>query len=201
MQIWIDSTQLADSSSIEEAFELARKHAEETGRLIIDIQADGQPIDDSLLDNPPTDSAGIEEIRLTTTDFNAFLTETVESAKEALALTQEDQNTAADLLRSGELEQAMTTIGAVLAGWQAVRDVFAQTAALADIDVDTITADSKTGSQCAESLSVALKEVRSALETQDWSSLGDAIDCDLDDQATLWNLLLDNTIERVKSPG
>lgn len=199
MQLWIDDTQLENAQSIESAFELARKHAEESGRLIIDIQADGHPIDDSLLDEPPTDTAGILELKLTTTDIVAFLVETIHSAKEALALTRQDQNSAADQIRSGDLEPAIVSLKAVLEGWHAVRDVVEQTAALGDIEIQTLVVADSTGAACIDSLSKALQEIRTQLEKQDWSSLGDALDCDLDEEATRWNALLDAMIVRINS--
>lgn len=199
MQLWIDNTQLQDPQCLESAFDLAREHAEKTGRLIIDIQADGQPIDDALLDEPPTDTAGISELKLTTTDLVAFLVETIHSAKEALALTREDQNNAADQIRTGDLEPAIGSLKAVLEGWHAVRNVVEQTAVLGNFEVQSLVVADTTGAACIESLSKALQEIRTQLEKQDWSSLGDALDCDLDEEATRWDALLDAMIVRIRS--
>ncbi len=205
MQLWIDNTQLDTDDNLEAAFEIARKHAEKLGRLIIDIQADGQPIDDALLDAPPTDAAGITELRLTTTDPSAFLIETIHSAKEALELTREDQAAAADQIRTGELEPAIESLKAVLEGWHAVRDVVGQAGVLGELDIDTLEitdakAQTTTGAQCVDALSKALAEVRSCLEKSDWASLGDAIEYDLEDQANCWNALLDAMIAAFSAP-
>lgn len=203
MNLFIDNTQLDTADNLEAAFEIARKHAEESGRLIIDIQADGQPIDDALLDQPPTDAAGINELRLTTTDFNAFLIETIETAKDALESTRGDQVEAADQIRTGELEPAIESLKSVLEGWHAVRDVVGQSAALADINVDTLEiTDAKgtttSGAQCVDALSKALAEVRNCLGKSDWASLGDAIEYDLDDQVNTWNALLNTMIQQIQ---
>ncbi len=204
MQLWIDNTQLDASDSLEAAFEIARKHAEDAGRLIIDIQADGQPIADALLEEPPSDSAGINELRLTTTDFNAFLIETISTAKEALEGTRQEQNEAADQIRTGEFEPAVESLKSVLEGWHAVRDVVGQSAALAGFEIDELrVTDAKgtehTGNECVAQLPVALGEIRNCLGKQDWSSLGDALEYDLDDQATLWDGLLDAMIARIQA--
>lgn len=204
MQLWIDDTQIDTVESIEAAFEIARKHAEEANRLIIDIQADGQPIDDALLDKPPADSGGITELRLTTTDHGTFLIETINSAKDALELTREDQIAAADQIRTGELEPAIESLKAVLEGWHAVRDVVGQSAALAEINIDTLQiTDAKgvtsTGAQCVDALPKVLSEVRGCLGKQDWASLGDAIEYDLDDQITTWHALLNAMIKSIST--
>ena len=203
MQLWIDETQLKTDDNLELAFEIARKHAEETGRLIVDIQADGQPIDDDLLDTPPSDTAGISELRLITTDFVSFLTETMHSAKEALELTRSDQISAADQIRTGELEPAVESLKAVLEGWHAVREVVEQAATLAEINVDALSitdgaGTTTNGQQTIDALSKALAEVRNTLSKKDWASLGDAIEYDLDDQINAWNALLNAMIEHIK---
>jgi len=190
MQLWIDDTQLDTIDSLELAFELARKHTEQTHRLIIDIQADGHPIDEHLLDEPPSSCAGITELRLITTDHDSFLTETIHTAKEALVLTRVDQQRAANEIRSGEMSDAMESLNAVLEGWHAVKEVVEQAAALAEIDIEALSFGETTGARCIENLSKALAEVRASLEKQDLSSLGDAIEYDLDEQSVAWETLL-----------
>lgn len=204
MQLWIDNTQLDTTDNLENAFEIARQHAEDAGRLIVDIQADGHPIDDALLDEPPTDNAGITELRLTTTDFNAFLIETLNTAKEALEGTRTEQTETADLIRTGAFDQSIESLKSVLEGWHAVRDVVGQSAALAEINIDTLEIiDAKgttiSGEQCIDALSKALAQVRNSLGKQDWASLGDAIEYDLDDQANAWDALLNTMIKQISS--
>ncbi len=199
MRVYIDNTELEANNSIADALDAAREHAENDGRLIIDILADGQTIDDAMLDNPPSDSGGISELRLTTTDPVAFLMETFASARESLALVREDQSTAADHLRKGDLEPAVEALNGVLTGWQAVGDVVAQSAELADIDLNTFEFDGFHAKDVIEKLGDTLFEIRTNLTHQDWSSLGDAIEYDLDDLAKQWDALLGALAQRVQS--
>lgn len=199
MRVFIDNTELEANTSVADALDAAREHAENDGRLIIDILADGQTIDDALLDNPPADNAGISELRLTTTDPVAFLMETFASARDSLALVREDQSTTADHLRKGELEPAVEALNAVLTGWQAVGDVVAQSAELADIDLNTFEFEGTQARGPIEKLGDTLFEIRTNLTHQDWSSLGDAIEYDLDDLAKQWDALLGALAQRVQS--
>ncbi len=199
MRVFIDETELDNNDSIADALDAARDHAENTGRLIVDIHADGEAINDALLDNPPNDNAGINELRLTTTDPVAFLVETFASARESLVLVREDQSTAADHLRKGELEPAVEVLNAILTGWQAVGEVVAQSAELAEIDLNTFEFDGTNASAVIEKLGDTLFEIRTNLTHQDWSSLGDAIEYDLDDLAKQWDGLLDALAQRVQT--
>lgn len=199
MRVFIDDTELNTNPSIADALDAAREHAENTGRLIVDIHADGETIDDALLDNPPSDSAGINELRLTTTDPVAFLVDTFASARESLVLVREDQSSAADHLRTGALEPAVEALNSVLTGWQAVGEVVSQSAELADIDLNTFSFNGTTASATIEKLGDTLFEIRTNLTHQDWSALGDAIEYDLDELATQWDALLGALSQRVQS--
>ncbi len=196
MRVYIDDTQLDNADNVEHAIDLARAHIEDQPRLIIDILADGEPATQEHLENP---GAVIGEIRFTTTETGAFLTETVHTAKDSLKLLHDDQSTCADQLRKGELESAMQTLGAIMDTWQAVRDVIAQVAHLAEIEIGTLQIDDQTGAELTKGLSDALTEVRESLQTQDWATLGDVVEYDLQTHATRWSKLLDTMIEHTQN--
>lgn len=201
MRVTIDNTEIQTSHSIADALDAAREHAEKSGRLIVDISADGEPIDDALLDNPPEDSGGIKHLELTTTDPVAFLVETFTSARESLTLVREDQGTAADHIRTGALEPAIESLNAIMTGWQAVGDVVSQAAELADIDLNAFTFADTSAGECINKLSETLFEIRTNLTHQDWSALGDSIEYDLDEQAQQWDALLEALTQRVRQGG
>ncbi len=202
MQLWIDDIEIESPDSLEAAFEIAREQTEKNGRLIIDILADGQPIKDELIDDMPNDSAGISQLRMSTTDARSFIIDILKSAQESLQITEADQQSATELIHAGNFKDAIATLSAIIEGWHAVREVIDQTADLSDLDVNTLSiVDAKgnttNGEQCIESLTKALEELRSSIQQQDWSSLADAIEYDLNDQINLWNALLNTMIENI----
>ncbi len=191
MQIWVDTEQLDAADTIEQALDAARMHAEKTGRLIVEINADGLPMPDEMLDNPPTDSSGITELKFITVDPIAFMIQTLCDTRESLESTKAEQVVTAGQIQSANLAEAIASLGSVLEGWQAVRDVVDQLSALAEIDLNTIDIDGTSGNECINGLTTALGEVREALSTEDWSTLGDLLEYDLDQQASNWLSLID----------
>ena len=203
MRIFIDDTRLDDAPDAPTAIALAREHIDGADRLIIDINADGEPAPDAILDGTD-DGASIAELRFTTADTGTFLSETVHAAKESLDLIRKDQTTAAEQIRAGEMEDAMHALRAIMEGWQGVRDVVDQVAQLAGADAATLEAHSEAGPEDgAESgqaiiadLGAALTEIRDTLAQEDWASLGDVVEYDLATLADRWDALLDALIER-----
>jgi hypothetical protein len=195
MRVYIDGTQLANADNVEHAIDLARAHIQGQPRLIIDVLADGEPATQDHLENP---GAVINELRFATTETSAFLTETASTAQDSIKLLKDDQSACADQLRKGELEHAMQSLGAIMDTWQGVRDIVDQVAQLADIEIATIEVEDQTGAAITKGLSESLSEVRESLQTQDWATLGDVVEYDLETHATRWSALLDSMIEQTQ---
>ncbi len=190
MHIWIDDTQLSDATDINEALDNARLHAESAGRLIIDILVDGQPAPDELYGETPETLGPIQELRFTTADTQSMVNESISTAIDSIDLLKADQVQGAQQIRSGELGDAMDTLRAILEGWQAMRDMVDQITQITDLDIQSVQVGSEPGSVIVQSLSTALSEVRETLQSEDWSSLGDVIEYDLEELATKWSALL-----------
>tara|TARA_R110000868_G_scaffold241497_1_gene496079 strand:- start:57147 stop:57749 length:603 start_codon:yes stop_codon:yes gene_type:complete len=199
MQIWIDNTQQTDATDLGDALEQARIHAESAGRLIVDILVDGQPATDELFEDEPEGLDTINELRFTTADTSAIIAETAQTAIESIELLKADQEAGAQQIRSGELEDAMQTLQAIMEGWLAMRDVVDQITQIAQIDISTVQVGNETGSDSVQSLSNALAEVRETLQNEDWSSLGDVIEYDLSELAGKWATLLQSLIQTVQT--
>ena len=197
MQIWLDAETMDATDSIEGALAAARERAEQSGRLIVEIHADGSPIPDALLDDPPSESCGIQELRFVTVDPVEFMVQTLRDTRESLDATKAEQTVAAGLIQSGKLSEAIASLGSILEGWQAARDVVDQLSALAEIDLGSLAIDDTTGNECINGLSHTLGEIRNAVTNEDWSSLGDLLEYDLDQQASNWMSLVDTLEHRV----
>jgi|GEM_PF-1767314 len=199
MQIWIDNTQQTDATDLGDALEQARIHAESSGRLIVDILVDGQPATDELFEDQPEGLGSINELRFTTADTSAIIAETAQTAIESIELLKADQEAGAQQIRAGELEDAMQTLQAIMEGWLAMRDVVDQITQIAQIDISSVKVGNETGSDSVQSLSNALAEVRETLQNEDWSSLGDVIEYDLNELAGKWATLLQSLIQSVQT--
>ncbi len=191
MQIWIDTEQVETSDTIEQALDTARAHAEQTGRLIVEINADGKPLDDSLFENPAASTPDIAELRFVTVDPIAFMNQTLDDTRLSLESTKAEQIVVASQIQSGELSNAIELLGPVLEGWHAVRDVVDQLSALAGVDLHTLDIDGVSATECINGLAKALGEIRDALANEDWSSMGDLLEYNLDEQASTWMSLID----------
>jgi hypothetical protein len=174
-----------DAAGVAQALELARHKADELGRLVIEVLADGQPAAD-LLDRLPQDPAGVAELGVTTADKSLFLRETLFDARDALDRTRADQQAAAGLVDSGEVAQALGSLRSIVEGWQLVRSVVDQAATLLDVPLHQLRSNDTPGDEIIRALAGDLVALRDAVSREDWSALSDTLACDLDARAEQW---------------
>jgi hypothetical protein len=174
-----------DAAGVAQALELARHKADELGRLVIEVLADGRPAAD-LLDRLPQDPAGVAELGVTTADKSLFLRETLFDARDALDRTRADQQAAAGLVDSGEVAQALGSLRSIVEGWQLVRSVVDQAATLLDIPLHQLRSNDTPGDEIIRALANDLVALRDAVSREDWSALSDTLACDLDARAEQW---------------
>lgn len=194
MKLIMDGQTVADDiAGVSQAIDIARDKAAELGRLIIEVKADGQSAD-ALLDTMPQDTAGVGELGITTADRVSFLTETMHDAKDVLDRIRVDQKQAASMIDQGNVNDANTSLGTVMEGWQAVRTVVDQSAALMGVDLHDFEVNGAAAADVVSGFAQDLVELRTAVTNEDWSALGDVLGYDLEDRAQAWNSLLDGLI-------
>ncbi len=196
MQVLLDGQPVVCArSTVGTAIQSIAEQARARGRMIVEVKIDGELLkDEALMALANGDGAGIRELALTSADPKDLVRETVLDAVDALEQVKADQAAAAEQVQQGRTEEALRTLQGAFVVWQTVRDVVSQGAAVLEVDLDTlelpgIDADCGFGPATAALLE-HLGQVRSALESQDWSALSDVVGYDLDADVTTWRTLL-----------
>lgn len=201
MRVTMDGQTISeDAAGVAQALELARAKAAELGRLVIGVQADGEPASE-LLDRMPDDPAGVTELGVTTAEKSLFLRETLLEARDALDRTRQDQQRAAELVDSGEVAQAIGSLRSIVEGWQIVRSVIDQAATLAGVPVTGLRAGETPGDEAVRALAADLVSLRDAVAKEDWSALSDTLACDLDERAGQWTAMIADLTDRAAGTG
>lgn len=184
-----------DAGGVAHALDLAREHAARSGRLIIEVYADGSPAG-ALLDAPPADAAGVGELGVTTADRSLFLGETLRDALDALDAVAAQQKHASESIDRGAIADAVGAVRSVVEGWQSVRAVVEQSSMLLGIDAESLDAEGSIAGFSSD-----LVSMRDALSREDWSALGDVLGYDLAERAGSWRSLIESLIARTDDAG
>jgi hypothetical protein len=188
MKVFLDGECLQESAaSLEDALAAANTRAEQRGRLILEILADGSPLPGESLDQPQDHREPISELAMISADPVAFARNILHEAVDALQQAKERQRVAIDLLEQGIATEAFEHLGYGLQLWDMVQQVVSRTSNIAPpaddaqrehIDAQVILLRDRLG------------ELRDAVGQEDWAGLGDLVRYDLTELAESWSVML-----------
>lgn len=198
MQVFLDGElQNISQPGLGAALRHAALRAESAGRLIVEAVADGRAMDDASLANPDAVQRPILELRLTSIEPKELVRSTLLGAEDALEQAKADQYSAAEMIQSGQLDQAREPLAALLETWQAVREAVTRGSAVLAVDLDRIdlarASGGRIGGRVADrsrELFDTLDELKSALAREDWSAVGDSLSHDFEELVNSWQATL-----------
>lgn len=197
LRVMLDGECVAESSpNLAEALQAASTRAQERGRLILEVLADGQPLPGSSLDEPLSHPQPISELSLTSADPSAFALNILHEAAEAIDQAKDSQSVAADLLEQGDATQAFEKLSTGLQLWDMIHQVVERTLAIAP---PTRAEDRESVDQHVVQLRDRLNDLRDSVNTQDWAALSDLIRYDMAELAQAWAVMLRTWAQGLRS--
>jgi len=200
MRVFLDDQRIdipgpAQAGSVAAAISAARSTANASGRVIVDILVDGERLDEEALESPSTKPAGDIELKCFSADPRQLVAESFADVSRALTDARTVQKEAAAALQTGRLDAAFDGLSSVLEVWDAVHRVTEQGPALLGVPLSAIAGDSSIQKDLSD-LSATLTQLRSVVANQDWPTLADLLECELDDAAQRWSELLSAFAQR-----
>lgn len=172
--------------------------------MIVEAMADGRALDDATLANPDKVQRQIQELRLTSIEPKELVRSTLLGAEDALEQAKADQYTAAEMIQSGQLDEAREPLAALLETWQAVREAVSRGSQVLRVDLDRVDLAKASGGRLggrvadrSNELFSTLDELKSALAREDWSAVGDSLAYDFDELVNSWQVMLRSLADHV----
>ncbi len=190
MRIYLDNQPLeVQVQSVAAAIASGQEMAGAEGRVIIEAKLDGRTLLGSELTS--TAAAPGNELHLVSANPKALVAASLREVADGMAGVRSAQTEAAGLLQTGEYEPAFARMGEAIKGWENVRRVIDEGPRLLGVDATPMPMGrSRTVGGAIEALGVSLTGLQSAVRVQDWSTLADVLEGELDDAAAEWEALL-----------
>ncbi len=193
MRIYLDNELIDDAgTTLSKALETASAKAGD--RLLIGVEADGQPVSEDHLADPPLTEPFAGELRFTSADPVSLVRVTLLEAADQLAASKEKQAAIAQQIQLGELSRAMPELSNVLDVWQQVEQCITLSRQVNGIELGHVNGED-TFEQLAADLTARLGEIRDAITARDLAGLADILAYDMDSQADSWTGVLRDLAE------
>lgn len=185
--------------SIAEAIAAARVTAQSSGRVIVDVLIDGERLDEEALESPSDKPAGDIEFKCISADPRRLVAESFRDVAGVLTQARTTQREAAGSLQTGKLETAFDQLAQALEVWDAVHRVTEQGPALLGVNLSSLAGSGVSIDDQLARLSASLQQLKDSVAAQDWSTLSDLLEHELDEAAALWADLLTGFAARADS--
>lgn len=195
MRVFLDNRDMGLSAgSLAEGLKAGVAAAEAGGRVVIEMKADGAEIGDAELARA-AEPTTFNELHLISTDAKSLVRVTLYDAADALDEARARQSAAAEHVQAARTQEALAELQEALTLWQLVRGTVDKSAELLSLRLEQVVVTAPGGPEIrlaaeADALKASLGAVKSALETQDWSALSDALSYDMDERVVTWQRML-----------
>lgn len=161
-------------------------HLREKGRIAVELTVDGKSPSNIEMETIRAQPAGEHDVAIATADPREMALDALSAMEQALQQTDDLRQTAADLLQRNEIQPAMQSLGICLTTWQQAQQCVTQSAALTGIDLNALSVDGQPMLELITCFSGQLREIRTALENQDYVSLSDILTYELSETGPAW---------------
>ena len=192
MRVLLDETPCEiDATYVGEAIAAAAELAEGRGRIIVDVQVDGQSWGDAQLSDLARDRTEADDVQLTTADPRALVSQTLGDASEVLAGADQLQREAAELIEANAIPEAMEKLREALGTWDSVVLAITMGGQMLNLDLEAVEVDGVPTHLVIAGLKDRLRMVRSALQSHDPIGLSDTLLYELPEIIQSWRDLLE----------
>ena len=188
---------ILDRQSLAAALEAGATRARESGRIVIEVFVDGQPVGGDALEHASDLPMAEQHVEMTTADPASLVRVTLFDAADAMEGSKEEHAACAEMIHRGEVAEAMGALGQLLGTWQAVRSAVDHGGDAMGRPLAEFAGDGSV-EQRIESLSRQLDALKRAVADEDLSTVADLLEEDLCDEAGLWADTLRRVAEAMK---
>lgn len=181
--------------------EAAKTHLDATGRVVVEVQIDGQALNERQLEQRQTVEVSGKEVRLYSANPVELAVETLNGVRKRLGDAAEAQERAAELFQADDASAALEQIGQVIEAWLQTQQAVLNSAMLLHIDLEAFSVGGRPLKQFTDELLDRLNELRTLIEASDTVALADALAYEWPELTNRWDQLVEALVASIERQG
>jgi hypothetical protein len=177
----------------------AREFVSPFGRVIVEVEMDGQALIGEELEHKRTQLIGESTLRLHSLSARELAASAIVNVRTELADARTAQTEAAELFQQDQMGSAMARLGVAMQVWDHAPQALMNAVLIVGMDADKIELDGKPMGELTQELLEKLRALRDAIWAKDSVALGDALAYEWPAMTDRWDALARQLIQRVTS--
>ena len=191
MPIYLDNREVdLAGEALGQVLAAARDHLQPQGRVVVEVELDGQPVGGQDLDARQDEPVGQRELRMTSVDPRRLAVDTLNQVRDRLGEAQGLQETAADLLQQGRQSEALQRVASAIDIWLQTQQAVLHSAVLVGVDLDQIQVQGQDSGHITAQLLERLQELKQNITDGDSVALADALQYEWPAMVGQWDALI-----------
>ncbi len=185
--------------SLAALLEAARKRLEPAGRIVVQVQVNGQFLVGPEIARHQNDPVNASDVRLASADPVELAQNTLQQLRSLLEQSGQALQEAGEAFQSDEAGRGMQALSRAMDLWHQLPQAVIQAAALTRLDVNAALPAGKTMTVFASDLAASLRGLRDGLTNRDTVALADALRYEWPRTVQAWDQLLANLQKKLQS--
>lgn len=186
MSVTVDHTPLAVQELGLRTVGQVLAHVAKEDRLVVNLLIDGQEPDLSEMPRLKSSTLSGLTVFIETAEPREMANEVLDEVEGQLRDADATASEAVNLLQQNQTAQAMQKLSGCFTVWQHAQEAIDKVAQLLRLDLDQIKVDKQTLMQVLLEFGQQLRQIRSALESRDYVTLGDVLTYETPDTLAKW---------------
>jgi hypothetical protein len=200
MTIYLDGEPVAlGGANLDEVLAQARVYLQGSGRVVVEVQVDGQALTGKDLDSRLHADLGQAELRLASADPRELSLTALQAVRTKLAESTAAQGDAADAFQRDDYPRAMQVLGQAMQVWNQGPQAIVNAAQMASLPLGEITVEGQTMDALAMDLVERLKAIRDRLAAKDTVALADALVYEWPGVTARWDRFVEHLIQEISA--
>ena len=202
MAVRIDDEPVAlEANSLRSLLAAAREHLAPAGRMVVQVQVDGETIIDEALDSDARPDFDSTDVQVYSAKPAELAVGALEQARATIDQARQEQEQAAELLQKDEPAEALARVGESIQGWIQAQQAVTAVAQLLGLDLSTIAVEDDTIAERTQELLARLVELKGLIEANDLVTLADALAYEWPETTQRWDAALGALVQHIEGNG
>lgn len=175
-----------EANQLGQVLAAAQGHLQDQGRVVVEVLVNNESLVGDQIAERQHESVDGLDIQLISSSPKELSIETLDQVDQRLQESVEIQTEAANLLRADRGKEALEQVSQIIDTWLKVQQAVLQCCQLVNVDFSELRADGFTATELTERLLGQLQELKSLIESADYSALADVLEHEWPDVVSQW---------------
>jgi hypothetical protein len=179
----------------------ANRRLSEDGRIIVEVELDGEGMGSDGLESRQHDAIAGREVRMRSAAPRDLALQVLDEVRTRLHESRAVQAECAELIQRDQTHDALGRFNDVVASWLSVQEAVVNVTRLLDIKVEELTFGGRSAAEATESLVQALQSLKQMIQSGDTVGMADALAYEWPEMTDQWDRMLAELIGRIDARG